>query len=93
MVSNDFVGKQLERDEDHAVWSCYNKKTDEKYVAYFNLKEEKQTITADWNQIAQFTVEKDQKVREIRSEENTTEEQGIISVDVEAHGVKLYSCQ
>lgn len=93
MVSNDFVGKQLERDEDHAVWSCYNKKTDEKYVAYFNLKEEKQTITADWNQIAQFTVEKDQKVREIWSEENTTVEQGILSVDVEAHGVKLYSCQ
>ena len=68
-------------------------KTDEKYVAYFNLKEEKQTITADWNQIAQFTVEKDQKVREIWSEENTTVEQGILSVDVEAHGVKLYSCQ
>ena len=93
LVSNDYVGKQLERDDCHAVWSCYNKKTDEKYVAYFNLTENTLDIEVDWKEIAQFTVKEEQQVKEIWSGEQTIVKEGKLSASVEPHGVKLYICE
>lgn len=54
LLSNDYVGRQVERDEDHAVWSCCNQKTGECYLALFNFKESRQELAIDLSGVEQF---------------------------------------
>ena len=40
MLDADYVGRQVARDQKHAVWSCVNEKKDERYLALFNFMEQ-----------------------------------------------------
>lgn len=93
LVSNDYIGKQVQRNEDCAFWSCYNKETKEKYVAYFNLREEEREIELDWNQIRQFKEVDFQKVEEFWDHENFTVKGSVIRTKVPPHGVRLFTCR
>ena len=93
MVSNDYTGRQVERDEKHAVWSSFNKQTGERHAAYFNLQDEEQTICLDWNQIKQFPIEDNQPVTELWENKDYEADGSVLSVKVAPHGVKLFVCK
>lgn len=50
LTGNGYRGRQEERDGGHAVWTCRNEETGERYVALFNLKEEEQVLSFDCSQ-------------------------------------------
>ncbi len=98
LVSNDYVGKQVERDDSQAIWSCLNRKTGERYLAYFNLTSSEREISCDIRSVEQFRDilwgadgKKNMAAREIWSGKaeaiNEFELKGVVS----AHGVKLYA--
>lgn len=92
LLSNDYVGKQVIRDEEHAVWSCYNGKTGEKYVALFNFKEEEQELTVVTNEIEQFygLELKETAAVELWSDSETKLENGMLTAKVADHDAKIY---
>lgn len=103
LVSNDYVGKQVERNEERAVWSCLNSKTGEKYLAYFNLSEEVQDISCDMGSVEQFAdgmaepgdagedvTDKNIMVTEIWSGEKEAMDGSMLKSHVPAHGAKLF---
>ena len=54
LVSNDYAGRQFEKNEAYAVWSCLNDKTGEKYLAMFNFLETDKVLTCCLNEVEQF---------------------------------------
>ena len=44
MLDADYVGRQVARDQKHAVWSCVNEKKDERYLALFNFMEQPASV-------------------------------------------------
>ena len=86
------MGKQVIRDEEHAVWSCYNGKTGEKYVALFNFKEEEQELTVVTNEIEQFygLELKETAAVELWSDSETKLENGMLTAKVADHDAKIY---
>ena len=92
LLSNDYVGKQVIRDKEHAVWSCYNGKTGEKYVALFNFKEEEQELTVVTNEIEQFygLELKETAAVELWSDSETKLENGMLTAKVADHDAKIY---
>ena len=97
LLSNDYVGRQVIRDARHAVWSCINEKTGERYLALFNLTESSQEIALDLNEVEQFVnigehalAEKVTQMYEVWSETVNVPENERICATVEAHGVCLF---
>lgn len=91
LLSNDYVGRQVERDDEHAVWSCYNSKTGERYLALFNFKESEQRVSTDLEEVEQFLgTSEGKKASELWSGETETITDAILSAAVPAHGAKLY---
>ncbi len=93
LTGNAYVGRQVERDGQHAVWSCLNRETGERYLALFNLREEEQVLSCDLDEVEQFARRPgslDGKVKELWSETWVDLEQGKISQPVPAHGTKFY---
>lgn len=94
LLSNDYIGKQVERDEYHAVWSCMNEQTGEKYIALFNFKDEEQTITVPLNEVEQFYGKSDlntaTSTKELWSNETGKIEGMNIEGTVAVHGAKIY---
>ena len=54
LVENDYLGRQHERDESHAIWTNYNGVTGEKHIAFFNLSEERKELECDLREVVQF---------------------------------------
>ena len=91
LLSNDYVGRQVERDDEHAVWSCYNSKIGERYLALFNFKESEQRVSTDLKEVEQFLgTSEGKKASELWSGETETITDAILSAAVPAHGAKLY---
>ena len=95
LLSNDYVGRQVERDENHAVWSCYNAKTGEKYLAFFNFKEQETTVGVALRQVDQFAgmereLEKVRFAAELWTGEPVGIKDGVLVSAVPAHGANLY---
>lgn len=89
LLSNDYVGKQVERNSDYAIWSCYNAKTEERYVAFFNLKDEEQQISVELGQIDDYNLYTS-AAKELWAGENGIVVNGQIQVSIAPHGAKLY---
>lgn len=92
LLSNDYVGKQAERRKEYAVWSCYNSKTEEKYIALFNLKEEEQKMSVRMEEIEQFygLELKETIATELWSGAEEKMVNGTLTANVAAHDAKIY---
>ena len=56
LVSVEYEGKQFEKDDAHAIWSCMSRQTGEKYLAFFNFTEHEQQISCSIEAVEQFAV-------------------------------------
>lgn len=92
LVSNDYVGKQYEKNEDYAVWSCLNQATGEKYIAFFNFKENEQEIKCALKDVEQFAeVEADVScAKELWNQKETAVQGHVLMDTVPAHGARLF---
>ncbi|MGN0141537.1 MAG: glycoside hydrolase family 27 protein [Roseburia sp.] len=91
LLSNDYVGRQVERDEEHAVWSCYNSRNGEKYIAFFNFRKTEQNLSVSLKEVEQFLgSSRGETALELWSGETEQVTEGRLSSDVAAHGAKLY---
>lgn len=92
LLSNDYVGKQVERDEKHAVWSCYNAKTDEKYIALFNFCEDEQEIGVNLKEVEQFYQKEitSENARELWSGDETAISGGVLKTKLARHDAKIF---
>ncbi len=89
LVSNDYAGRQFEKNEAYAVWSCLNDKTGEKYLAMFNFLETDKVLTCCLNEVEQFAGQAGGVcgATELWSGERLVFE-GVLVVP--AHGARLY---
>ncbi len=92
LLSNDYVGKQVERDDSHAIWSCYNEKTKECFIAFFNFTETEQKIAIRMEDIEQFyhADKSVKKVEELWSNEVSEVNDNRIAANVGRHDAKLF---
>ena len=91
LVSNDYAGRQFEKNEAYAVWSCLNDKTGEKYLALFNFLENDKVLTCCLNEVEQFAGQAGGVcgATELWSGERLVFE-GVLADTVPAHGARLY---
>lgn len=93
LVSNDYVGRQEERDSETVIWSCRNAKTGEKYVALFNLDSASREITCDTAEIDQFAdapCSAPVTAKELWSDTTVEGIGTVLKAEVAPHGVKLF---
>lgn len=93
LTENAYVGRQVERDGKHAVWSCLNQETGERYLALFNLSHEECLLSCRLGEVEQFTREGAagaQWAVELWSEEEIRLSQNLLCASVPAHGTKLF---
>lgn len=92
LVSNDYVGKQFDKNEDYAIWSCLNQKTGEKYIAFFNFTESELEIKCNVKEVEQFAdVEADViSVKELWSRRDTAVQGNVLTDTVPSHGARLF---
>lgn len=92
LVSNDYVGKQFEKNKDYAVWSCMNEKTGEKYLAFFNFRETEQQISCRLQEVEQFANKKPTQgeALELWSGASVAVSEGVLQEWVPAHGARLF---
>ena len=94
LTDNACVGKQVERDGQHAVWSCVNRETGEQYLALFNLQEKECVLSCELACVEQFSREgagaQRKAAKELWSGEETKLAQEVLQAAVPAHGTKLF---
>lgn len=93
LVSNEYVGKQFEKNEDYAIWSCLNGKTGEKYLAFFNFREEAQRLSCSPEAVEQFAGRTAgiRKATELWSGTDRKLAEGVLRDSVSAHGAGLFA--
>lgn len=98
LLSNDYAGRQVERDEHHAIWSCASAKTGERYLALFNFAETEQEIKMELSEVGQFvnvgerTLAREvTQAKELWSGAEIPVEEDCVRAVVESHGVKLFA--
>ena len=96
LTGNAYAGKQMERDESRAIWSCMNEETGERYLAFFNLGEGEAVISCCCARVEQFARAgraQVQEALELWSGERRSVAQGMLTAQVPtppAHGAKLF---
>lgn len=92
LVSNDYVGRQVTRDENRAVWSCYNQNTKERFLALFNFRPEICQMSWDLEEVEQFreTCLQDVRPEEVWSGEAAKLQGSVLTTQVPPHGTRLY---
>lgn len=90
LVSVDYVGRQEEKDDRYAVWSCANAKTGERFLALFNFLEEEQAISCDLREVGRFAGAGMKAARELWTGDGVCVEDGKLTDAVAPHGARLY---
>ncbi len=95
LVSNEYVGKQFEKKEDYAVWSCLNRETGEMYLAFFNFREEEQQISCVLEEVEQLAGRTAgiRRAAELWSGTDREAMEGVLTDAVPAHGARLFELQ
>lgn len=94
LLSCDYVGRQEERDEHHAIWSCCCKEKKEAYVALFSFAEDERELFFDVKeseQLKDFTLTEKETATELWSGEKTEVADGVIRAKVGRHDVKIFA--
>lgn len=92
LVDNAYHGRQEARDARHAVWSCLNRDTNERYLALFNFDFGVQEISFDLSEAEQFRGLSCDGVRlkELWDGERAELTDSVLTASVPTHGVKLF---
>jgi len=96
LTSNDYVGRQFERNDKFAIWSCVNQKGEERYLALFNFEDGQREITCDLRRVEQFagwTVPTALQALELWRDELVNVHGGTLTALVPGHGAKLFRLQ
>ncbi len=91
LTANEYVGRQFEKNEAYAVWSCLNEKNGERYLALFNFQESEQVLACCLKEVEQFSGLQGEVcgATELWSGGRLVFED-VLTDTVPAHGVKLY---
>ena len=92
LVSNEYVGRQFEKNDKYAIWSCMTKSTGEKYFAFFNFRDEEQEIKCCLNEVEQFEdmkIEAD-RVMELWSHKEAVLQGDVLKDMVPSHGARIF---
>lgn len=92
LTSCDYTGRQVERDGEHAVWSCLNAKTKEAYVAFFNLGDKEKEIGCEIFEVEQFADAGQSFVsaKELWTGAEVRVQDGCLKDQVPVHGARLF---
>lgn len=93
LLSCDYVGRQVERDEHHAIWSCQNQKTREVFVALFQFEEERTEFSVSLKDIENFAgipFAERKKAKELWTGEEWSISDGCLKAEVGRHDVKIF---
>lgn len=93
LVSNEYVGKQFEKNQDYAIWSCLNRENGERYLAFFNFREEEQQISCVLEEVEQLAGRTAgiRKAAELWSGTDRKVAEGVLTDLVPAHGAGLFA--
>lgn len=94
LTHSSYVGRQVEKDGSHAVWSCQNVQNGEAYIAFFNFEDIQKEIVCRLADLELFA-DTDREWRTWRAKELWTEQEIQLDGDllqdaVAAHGARLY---
>lgn len=92
LVSSEYVGRQFERNDAYAVWSCLNEKTGDKYLAFFNFMETEQEISCSLFAVEQFAdlEVKAERALELWSRKEVPVKGHMLVDTVRPHGARLF---
>ena len=95
MVTDCHGARLVTRDSEHAVWTCSDNHSDDRFMALFNLSEQEKMIEASLQDLGILKVSASEDLWECRAAEalqirKMTDESPVISAVVPAHGVVLY---
>lgn len=95
MVTDCHGARLVTRDSEHAVWTCSDNHSDDRFMALFNLSEQEKMIEASLQDLGILKVSALEDLWECRAAEalqirKMTDESPVISAVVSAHGVVLY---
>jgi len=90
LVSSDYVGRQHDKSDHYAIWSCANAKTGEYYLALFNFLEEEQLISCGLREVEQLASCASNSARELWTGEERAVEEGMLTDTVPPHGARLF---
>ena len=92
LVSNEYVGRQFEKNKDYAIWSCLNERTGERYLALFNFREEEQEVSCILEEVEQLAGKTAgiRKAAELWSGTDREIAEGVLTDTVPAHGARLF---
>ncbi len=95
LVSNEYTGRQFEKNDAYAIWSSMNKSTGEKYLAYFNFEQAEQEIACILKDVEQFAGEefKTNEAIELWSMRKIKVQENILKDIVPPHGARLFALE
>lgn len=95
LTQNAYVGKQVEKNSQYAVWSCRNEQTGEVYLAFFNFLDTEQEIACGLSETEPCggVSHEFSRVREVWTESAVELAGGCLKDLVPAHGARLYCCE
>ena len=90
LVSNEYVGRQFEKNEEYAIWSC--RKEGERYLAFFNFMEEARQVSCLLEEVEQFAGRTSgiSRAVELWSGRDIAPAGGVLTDLVPAHGARLF---
>lgn len=100
LLSNDYVGRQAKRNASYAVWSCYNRKTEERFLAFFNFEQTAQEISVSIGEVEQFAqIDRDGSIKTAYAEEATelwldapiSFQGNLLKALIPPHGTRLFA--
>lgn len=90
LISCGYAGRQHEKNDAYAVWSCRNAGTGERFLALFNFMAERQPIRCDLREVEQFAGTGAEAARELWTGCGLHLEGPMLTDVVPPHGVRLY---
>ncbi len=84
---NSYGAKQLYRENGHVVWTSKIPNSDDIYVAFFNLNEEKENVTVDFKELG---LKGKLKVRDLWKKEDLGKYNKTFSHEVNSHGAQIF---
>lgn len=92
LTHSSYTGRQVEKDDSHAVWSCVHAQTGEAYLAVFNFEQTQRQIACSLADAEQFADREWNalKAKELWTGKIVQMDGAVISDLVPAHGARLY---
>ncbi len=92
LVSNEYEGRQFDKNEDYAIWTCRNWQTKERYVAFFNFRDADQSISCDLREMEQFSegFQEIRTIKELWTGEEDRMEGATLTKTIARHGAGLF---